>query len=92
MAVGHVKWFSNTKGFGFIVPEGGGADLFAHYTAIQMDGYRGLQAGDRVSFDLQEGAKGGSAIHIRVLQAAEGKQSPQAADTSPVEMQAASAT
>ena len=48
MAVGKVKWFNNAKGFGFIVPEDGGDDIFAHYSTIQMEGYRSLKAGQEV--------------------------------------------
>jgi len=64
MATGTVKWFNNAKGFGFICPEGGGEDIFAHYSTIQMDGYRTLKAGQQVRFDLQEGPKGYHASNI----------------------------
>lgn len=56
MEKGTVKWFNNAKGFGFICPEGGGEDIFAHYSTIQMDGYRTLKAGQSVQFDVH-GAK-----------------------------------
>lgn len=58
MEMGTVKWFNNAKGFGFICPEGGGEDIFAHYSTIQMDGYRTLKAGQFVHFDVHEGPKG----------------------------------
>jgi cold shock protein len=65
MATGIVKWFSDAKGFGFIEPEGGGGDVFAHFSAVQMDGFRTLRQGNRVSFDLVQGPKGDSAQNIR---------------------------
>ena len=65
MAIGTVKWFNNAKGYGFILPEGGGDDLFAHYSAIQMDGYKTLKAGQPVEFDIIEGPKGLQATNIR---------------------------
>ena len=49
MAIGTVKWFNNAKGYGFILPDGGGEDLFAHFSAIHMDGYKTLRAGDTVA-------------------------------------------
>ena len=64
MEVGKVKWFNNAKGFGFIVPEDGGDDIFAHYSTIQMDGYRSLKAGQEVSYEVQEGPKGLHAENI----------------------------
>jgi len=64
MAVGKVKWFNNAKGFGFIVPEDGGDDIFAHYSTIQMDGYRSLKAGQQVKFDISQGPKGLHAENI----------------------------
>ncbi|MDF2177716.1 cold shock domain-containing protein CspD [Aliiglaciecola sp. CAU 1673] len=66
MAVGKVKWFNNAKGFGFIVPEDGGEDVFAHYSTIQMDGYRSLKAGQEVTFEVQQGPKGLHAENIAV--------------------------
>jgi CspA family cold shock protein len=65
MAVGTVKWFNDAKGFGFIEPEGGGADVFAHFSAVQMDGFRTLKQGSRVSYDLSQGPKGDLAQNIR---------------------------
>ncbi|MDN4503394.1 cold shock domain-containing protein CspD [Alteromonadaceae bacterium BrNp21-10] len=64
MAVGKVKWFNNAKGFGFIVPDDGGEDVFAHYSTIQMDGYRSLKAGQEVNFEVEEGPKGLHAANI----------------------------
>lgn len=64
MAIGKVKWFNNAKGFGFIVPESGGEDIFAHYSTIQMDGYRSLKAGQEVTYDIQQGPKGLHAENI----------------------------
>ena len=65
MLTGTVKWFNNAKGYGFILPDGGGDDLFAHYSSIQMDGYKTLKAGQDVEFDILEGPKGLHAINIR---------------------------
>jgi CspA family cold shock protein len=67
MATGKVKWFNNAKGYGFILPEHGGDDLFAHYSTIQMDGYKTLKAGQDVAFDVESGPKGMHAINIRAL-------------------------
>lgn len=67
MAVGKVKWFNNAKGFGFIVPDEGGEDIFAHYSTIQMEGYRSLKAGQEVQFDVQQGPKGLHAENIDVV-------------------------
>lgn len=58
MATGTVKWFNNAKGFGFICPEGEDGDIFAHYSTIQMDGYRTLKAGQQVSYQVEQGPKG----------------------------------
>lgn len=65
MATGTVKWFNDAKGFGFIEPEGGGSDVFAHFSAITMDGFKTLKQGSRVSFDLVDGPKGQLAQNIR---------------------------
>jgi CspA family cold shock protein len=64
MSTGQVKWFNNAKGFGFILPDGGGSDLFAHYSAITMEGYKTLKAGQAVSFEIIEGPKGLHATNI----------------------------
>jgi CspA family cold shock protein len=65
MAFGRVKWFNDAKGFGFIEPEGGGGDIFAHFSAIQMDGFRTLKQGSRVSYELVQGPKGEQAQNIQ---------------------------
>ena len=65
MPSGTVKWFNEAKGFGFIQPDGGGPDAFAHFSAIQSDGYKSLKEGARVNFELTEGAKGLMAANIR---------------------------
>ncbi len=65
MAFGSVKWFNDAKGFGFIEPEAGGGDVFAHFSCIQMEGFRTLKQGGRVSFDLVQGPKGDQAQNIR---------------------------
>jgi len=65
MAVGKVKWFNNAKGFGFIVADNSSDDVFAHFSAIQMDGYRTLKAGQEVQFEVEEGPKGLHAANIR---------------------------
>ncbi|MFL9813319.1 cold shock domain-containing protein CspD [Stutzerimonas sp. VN223-3] len=67
MLSGKVKWFNNAKGYGFIVADGGDEDLFAHYSAIQMEGYRTLKAGQAVMFDILQGPKGLHATNIRSL-------------------------
>lgn len=64
MPTGTVKWFNNAKGYGFILADEGGEDLFAHYSAIQMDGYRTLKAGQQVSFEIVKGDKGFHAANI----------------------------
>ena len=70
MATGTVKWFNDAKGFGFIAREGGGEDVFAHFSAIQMEGFRTLRQGSRVSFDLTQGPKGQLAQNIAPLESA----------------------
>lgn len=67
MATGTVKWFNDAKGFGFLTQDDGGADVFAHHTAINMDGFRTLQEGQRVSFEVTQGAKGLQAQNIRAI-------------------------
>ena len=62
---GKVKWFNNSKGFGFIVPTDSNDDIFAHFSQIQMDGYRTLRVGQTVQFDLVEGEKGKHAQNIQ---------------------------
>ncbi len=68
MSTGQVKWFNNAKGFGFILPDDGGDDLFAHYSAIGMDGYKTLKAGQLVTFETIEGPKGLHAANIHAVE------------------------
>ncbi|HEY4080025.1 MAG TPA: cold-shock protein [Burkholderiaceae bacterium] len=76
MATGTVKWFNDAKGFGFIEPEAGGEDVFAHFSAIQMEGFRTLKQGSQVSFDLVQGPKGQLAQNIMQLESATGAGQP----------------
>ncbi|MDJ0956993.1 MAG: cold-shock protein [Arenicellales bacterium] len=62
---GTVKWFNAAKGFGFITPTDGGDDVFAHYSAIEMDGYKTLSEGQEVEYDLEQGPRGPKAAKIR---------------------------
>ncbi len=66
MASGTVKWFNDAKGFGFITPDDGGEDLFAHFSAIQSKGFRSLQEGQKVTFEVTQGPKGKQASNIQV--------------------------
>src|SRR5437868_14104630 len=72
MALGTVKWFNDAKGFGFIEPEAGGEDVFAHFSAIQMDGFRTLKQGGRVSFEVVQGPKGQLAQNIAAIDGSNG--------------------
>lgn len=65
MATGKVKWFNDAKGFGFITPDDGGEDLFAHFSAIQSTGFKSLKEGQKVSFEVTTGPKGKQAANIR---------------------------
>lgn len=67
MATGTVKWFNADKGFGFIAPDDGSEDVFAHYSAIQSSGYRSLNENQKVEFDVEQGQKGLQAANIRPL-------------------------
>ena len=67
MAKGVVKWFSNQKGYGFITPDGGGKDVFVHHSAIQGDGYKTLDEGQGVEFEVTQGPKGEQASNVRKL-------------------------
>jgi len=67
MAQGVVKWFNAEKGFGFISVDGGGSDVFVHYSAIQADGYRSLEENQRVEFEVVQGAKGPQAEAVRLV-------------------------
>lgn len=70
MPNGIVKWFNNAKGFGFILPEDGESDVFAHYSAIEMEGYKTLKAGQQVQYELVDGDKGCHAASIQPIEAA----------------------
>ena len=65
MQQGKVKWFNNSKGFGFIVPDEGGEDVFAHFSQIQMEGYKTLKTDERVQFEVTEGPNGKQAQNIQ---------------------------
>ena len=65
MALGTVKWFNDSKGFGFVTPEAGGEDLFAHFSAINMPGFKSLKEGEKVSFEVVQGPKGKQASNIQ---------------------------
>lgn len=67
MATGTVKWFNSEKGYGFISQEGGGQDVFCHFSAITGSGYRNLEEGQRVEFNTEQGAKGLQASDVRAL-------------------------
>jgi CspA family cold shock protein len=67
MTTGQVKFFNTTKGFGFIAPEGGGKDVFVHVTAVQAAGLRGLNEGQRVSFDIESDQKGPKAVNLKIV-------------------------
>jgi len=67
MSTGTVKWFNESKGFGFITPDDGGKDLFAHFSAIQASGFKTLSEGQKVSYDKTTGPKGDQAANIRPL-------------------------
>lgn len=67
MAEGSVKWFNENKGFGFIDVDGQEKDVFVHHSAITMEGFRTLNEGQRVSFDIEQGPKGPSAVNVKAL-------------------------
>ncbi|AHK78128.1 MULTISPECIES: cold-shock protein [Ectothiorhodospira] len=66
MSTGTVKWFNETKGFGFIAPADGGADVFVHYSAISADGFKTLAEGQKVNYQVQQGPKGLQAVNVTV--------------------------
>ncbi|MES2989817.1 MAG: cold shock domain-containing protein [Pseudomonadota bacterium] len=78
MATGTVKWFNDAKGFGFIEPEAGGEDIFAHFSAIQMEGFRTLKQGGRVRFEIVQGPKGQLAQNISPIETPEDPDAPPA--------------
>ncbi len=82
MPQGRVKWFNDLKGFGFIEPDGGGPDVFAHFSAIEMEGFKTLKEGARVSYEVNQGPKGLLAQSIRTEAAAPlpGEQAAKSAD------------
>lgn len=67
MSSGKVKWFSESKGYGFIEPEGGGADIFVHYSSIKSDGFKTLNEGQSVTYNSEEGPKGLLAVEVEVI-------------------------
>ena len=67
MASGTVKWFNAEKGYGFIAPDGGGNDVFVHFSAIQSSGYRSLEEGQKVEFEITQGQKGAAAADVRPI-------------------------
>jgi CspA family cold shock protein len=67
MATGTVKWFNDAKGYGFITPDDGSEDLFAHFSAIQMGGFKTLKEGQKVSFEVTQGPKGKQASNIQAV-------------------------
>ncbi len=67
MAIGTVKWFNSSKGFGFIAPDSGGEDVFAHFSAIQAQGFKTLAENQKVSFDVTSGPKGKQAANIHLV-------------------------
>jgi cold shock protein len=76
MAIGTVKWFNDAKGWGFIQPDEGGDDVFAHFSAIQMEGFRSLKPGVRVAYELVEGPKGMLAQGIRAIEPSKSDSAP----------------
>jgi len=93
MPTGTVKWFNNAKGYGFILPEDDDSDVFAHYSAIEMDGYKTLKAGQRVDFELVDGDKGKHAANISLSKSSADSESSNTEDKAqPEDAPPASAT
>jgi len=67
MMTGSVKWFNNAKGYGFVTPDGQNEDVFVHFSAIDMDGYKTLKEGQKVEFEISQGPKGLHAAHVNRL-------------------------
>jgi len=67
MATGIVKWFNNAKGYGFVTPDDGEQDVFVHFSAIEMDGYKTVKEGQKVQFDVSEGPKGLHAANVSMI-------------------------
>lgn len=67
MKTGTVKWFNDAKGFGFITPDEGGSDLFAHFSAINVNGFKSLKEGQKISFEVVQGPKGQQASNIQIM-------------------------
>ncbi|MGH1471244.1 MAG: cold shock domain-containing protein CspD [Cellvibrionaceae bacterium] len=85
MPTGTVKWFNNAKGYGFILPDSEDVDLFAHYSSIDMNGYKTLKAGQVVSFDVIEGDKGLHATNIRAANTQTSSTPPSEKNTRPLD-------
>jgi len=67
MSTGIVKWFNNAKGYGFVTPDDGEQDVFIHFSAIEMEGYKTIKEGQKVQFDVSEGPKGLHAAHVQMI-------------------------
>ncbi len=80
MAIGTVKWFNNSKGYGFICPIEGGEDIFAHFSSIEMEGYKSLKAGQKVAYEVNKGPKG---LHAALIKPSDTDEQPKAKTTVP---------